>query len=124
MTQCSTVDVEARCGSVEITDRNRNSIEVTTRRPRGSVTLTKTVNNTTIVDTGNVVGGGGIAQSYTYVQSSPSSSWIVNHNLSYNPAVSIVSSTGDLVHGDVNYSGPQQVTINFSAPFSGRVYLS
>ena len=124
MNQCSTVDVEARCGSVEVTDRNRNSIEVTTRRPRGSVTLTKTVTNTAIVDPCNVGNRGGIAQSYTHIQDSPSSTWVVNHNLSYNPAVSIVSSSGDLVHGDVNYSGSQQITINFSAPFSGRVYLS
>jgi hypothetical protein len=123
MTKCSTVDVETRCGNVDVTERNRNSIEVSTRRPRGSVTVTKTVTNTALVDDCNV-GGRGVAQSYTYVQDSPASTWIVNHNLSYNPAVSIVSSSGDLVHGDVQYSGLQQITINFSAPFSGRVYLS
>lgn len=99
------------------------SVEVTTRRPRGTVTVTRPINSTTIVEPGGH-GGSGVAQSYTHVQANPASTWIVNHNLSYNPAVSIVSSSGDLVHGDVNYSGSQQITINFSAPFSGRVYLS
>ena len=101
------------------------SVEVSTRRPRGTVTVTKPIITTTIVDDGRGgSGGGGAAQSFTFDQTSPSATWIVNHNLSYNPAVSIVSSTGDVVHGDVTYSGPQQITINFSAPFSGRVYLS
>ena len=124
MTRCSTVDVETRCNSVEITDRNKNLIEVVTQRPRGSVTVTKTITNTAIIDDRNVSNRVDVVQSYVHMQSSPSATWIVNHNLSYNPAVSIISSTGDLVHGDVNYSGLQQITINFSAPFSGRVYLS
>lgn len=100
-----------------------SSVEVTARRPRSTVTITRPINTTTIVEPG-AGGGGGVAQSYTHTQSSPSATWIVNHNLSYNPAVSIVSSSGDLVHGDVTYSGPQQITISFSAPFSGSVYLS
>ena len=101
------------------------SVEVTARRPRSTVTVTRPINTTTIVEPGGGGGGGGgAAQSYTHTQSSPSATWIVNHNLSYNPAVSIVSSTGDIVHGDVTYSGPQQITISFSAPFSGSVYLS
>lgn len=100
------------------------SVEITTRRPRGTVTVTKPINNVTLVESGHTYGTGGIAQSYVFNQTSPSSTWIVNHNLSYNPAVTIVSSSGDVVHGDVTYSGSQQVTVNFSAPFSGRVYLS
>lgn len=102
-----------------------SSVEVTTRRPRSTVTVTRPINTTTIVEPGGSGGGGGgAAQSYTHTQSSPSATWIVNHNLSYNPAVSIVSSTGDIVHGDITYSGIQQITISFSAPFSGSVYLS
>lgn len=107
--------------NIEVVKPNNNSVEVTSRRPRSTVTVTKTLINTAIVDEKNVAFP---AQSYVYTQSNPASTWIVNHNLSYNPAVSIVSSSGDLVHGDVNYSGAQQITINFSAPFSGRVYLS
>lgn len=99
-----------------------DSVEVSTRRPRSTVTITKPIIKTTIVDDGR--SGGGAAQSYIHLQNSPSSTWVVNHNLSYYPAVSVVSLTGDVVHGDVNYSGQQQVTITFSAPFAGRVYLS
>ena len=98
------------------------SVEVTARRPRSTVTVTRPVISTTIVDDGR--GGGGVAQSYIHLQNSPASTWVVNHNLSYYPAVSVVSLTGDVVHGDVNYSGQQQITITFSAPFAGRVYIS
>ena len=124
MTKCSTVQVGSDCNTLSITKQNRNSIEITGRRPTSTVTIDKKVTNTILVDECCASSSGGIAQSYTHIQDSPALTWIVNHNLSYNPAVSVVSSSGDLVHGDVNYSGPQQVTINFSAPFSGRVYLS
>jgi hypothetical protein len=124
MTTCGSVSVSSNCNSVDVVKANNNSIEVSSRRPRSTVTVTKVVNNTTLIDDHHVTPGGGVAQSYTHVQASPASTWIVNHNLSYNPAVSIVSSSGDLVHGDVTYSGLQEITINFSAPFSGSVYLS
>lgn len=124
MTTCGSVSVSSNCNSVDVVKANSNSIEVSSRRPRSTVTVTKTINNTTLVDRNHGYGGGGIAQSYTHVQASPASTWVVHHNLSYNPAVSIVSSSGDLVHGDVTYSGAHEITINFTAPFSGSVYLS
>lgn len=94
-------------------------------KPKGTVTVTKVVKNTVVVDQGrlNAVDTAN-STAYVHTQTTPASTWVINHGLSYNPSVTIVSTNGDLVHGDVNYSGAQQITINFSAPFSGRVYLS
>lgn len=46
---------------------------------------------------------------------------VVNHNLNKYPAVSIIDSAGDEVLGEVLYSSPNQLTLGFASPFSGRV---
>jgi hypothetical protein len=61
---------------------------------------------------------------YIHTQSSPSSSWSVNHNLSKFPAVTIVDTAGTEVEGNVNHTGPNGLTITFSAPFSGKAYIN
>jgi hypothetical protein len=48
----------------------------------------------------------------------------VNHNLGRYPAVTITDSAGDGIEGDVAYAGVNDLTITFSAPFSGTVYLT
>jgi len=67
------------------------------------------------------VGGG----NYTHIQSTPSTTWTVVHNLGYNPGgVSVVDSAGTKVYGDITHSTVNQLVINFSAGFSGKAYLS
>jgi hypothetical protein len=38
--------------------------------------------------------------------------------------VTITDSAGDGIEGDVAYAGVNDLTITFSAPFSGTVYLT
>lgn len=45
----------------------------------------------------------------------------VNHNLEKYPAVSVTDSTGDEVEGRVNYIDLNNITLEFSGAFSGRV---
>lgn len=67
------------------------------------------------------VGGG----NYTHIQSAPSTTWTVVHNLGYHPGgVSVIDSAGTKVYGDVTHSSVNQLVINFSAGFSGKAYLS
>jgi len=67
------------------------------------------------------VGGG----NYTHIQSTPSTTWTVVHNLGYHPGgVSVVDSAGTKVYGDITHSTVNQLVINFSAGFSGKAYLS
>ena len=65
-----------------------------------------------------------LGATFTYVQTAASAFWIIQHNLGRYPAVSVVDSAGDEVEGSVIYVDSNQVTVAFSAPFSGNAYLN
>lgn len=65
-----------------------------------------------------------IAGSYIHNQIASSSTWTINHNLGYYPAVSVVDSGGNHVIGDVTYVSQNVVTVSFNASFGGKAYLS
>jgi hypothetical protein len=81
-----------------------------------------------VADVGNAgpAGAAGVSGgNYTHVQSSPSTTWTVVHNLGYFPGgVSVIDSGGTKVYGDITHSTINQLVINFSAGFGGKVYLS
>jgi hypothetical protein len=68
--------------------------------------------------------GPGASTTYTFTQGSPSLLWTVTHNLGRWPAVSVVDSSGSEVDGDTLYIDSNNLTIGFSAPFSGLAYLN
>lgn len=58
-------------------------------------------------------------------QAVASASWVIVHNLGFNPGgISVVDTAGNVVEGDVHYDSVNQITLTFSAPFSGHAYLS
>lgn len=61
---------------------------------------------------------------YTHTQVSASNSWVIIHNLGKKPSVTIVDSGDNVVIGDVIYNSVDQLTVNFSAAFSGKAYLN
>jgi hypothetical protein len=61
---------------------------------------------------------------YVYQQVTPSASWLVDHQLGYFPNVTTVDTTDRMVQGDVTYVDQNTLTIDFSAAFSGKAYLS
>lgn len=61
---------------------------------------------------------------YTHTQNVSSATWIVTHNLGKFPAVSIVDTGNNEVVGDVAYINENSLTLNFSAPFSGKAYCN
>jgi hypothetical protein len=63
-------------------------------------------------------------KNYVYPQDIPSASWVVTHNMNKYPSVSVVDSAGSAVVGEVLYDSLNQVTINFSAPFSGKAFFN
>lgn len=69
-------------------------------------------------------GGGAPDAYYDHYQGVPADTWVVVHNLSKRPAVSVTDSSGRAVHGSVQYDNDQQVTVTFSAAFGGHAYLS
>ena len=62
--------------------------------------------------------------SFSHAQNVASASWTVNHNLGFNPNVTVVDSSGSQVMGDIKHISANQLTINFNAGFSGSAYLS
>lgn len=61
------------------------------------------------------------SQSYTHLQSSPSTTWVIPHNLNrYPSAVSVIDSAGTVCVGQVTHDTVNQLTVHFGAAFSGR----
>lgn len=61
---------------------------------------------------------------YRHNQTSASSSWVVTHNLNKYPSVTVFDSAGSQAIGSVVYNSKDQLTINFSASFSGIAYIN
>ena len=90
-----------------------------------SVTITGDVTKTINL---NQQDGGTLSVSYkdTYIhtQGSPSSSWLVLHNMNKYPSVTVVDSGDNIVEGEVVYNSLNTLTINFSGGFSGKAYIN
>jgi len=63
-------------------------------------------------------------QRYVHTQSVASDTWTITHTLEGYPSVTIVDSAKTVVIGTVEYDSESQVTVSFSAPFSGTAYLT
>ena len=61
---------------------------------------------------------------YIHEQKASSSSWNIKHNLNKYPSVIVIDSAGTEVRGDINYIDKNNITINFSADFTGKAYLN
>lgn len=61
---------------------------------------------------------------YTHNQTAVSSTWVINHGLTFQPGVQIVDSAGTTIEGVVNYNSSSQLTVQFSVALSGTAYLS
>lgn len=62
--------------------------------------------------------------SYAHTQGAASSVWVIAHNLSFRPNVTVITSGGSTVEGDIAYSDSNTVTLTFTSSFSGVAYLS
>jgi len=61
---------------------------------------------------------------FTHIQGAASDTWTIVHNLNRNPSVTVIDSAGTEVFGDITFDSLDQVTLNFSAAFSGEAYLN
>lgn len=62
--------------------------------------------------------------SYNHSQVASATVWTVVHGLLKYPSVSVVDSGGNLVFGDVQYIDSSNLTITFTAAFSGNAFLN
>ena len=56
---------------------------------------------------------------FRYVQNSPATTWVINHELEKEPSVTITDSAGTEVEGHVKHIDDKNLIITFSAGFSG-----
>ena len=63
-------------------------------------------------------------KTFIYTQSVASDVWEVTHNLEKYPSVSVVDSAKSAVYGNIEYINANELTITFSAPFSGQAFMN
>ena len=63
-------------------------------------------------------------KTFVYNQGTPSAVWTIQHNLGKFPSVTAVNSNNIQGFGEVQYIDSNNLTITFSAGFSGKAYLN
>lgn len=66
----------------------------------------------------------GITKRHIHTQGVASTEWVILHNLGGYPSVTIVDTSKTHVFGEVQYDSTTQITVSFSAAFSGYAYLT
>lgn len=61
---------------------------------------------------------------HVFTQATPSATWVIPHELGGRPSVTVVDSAATAVIGEVQYDSDSQITVTFTAPFSGFAYLT
>jgi hypothetical protein len=56
---------------------------------------------------------------YTHIQSSPSTTWTITHNLGRRPNVSLINGSNEVVEGSIVHTSINVVTVTFNSSLSG-----
>lgn len=68
-------------------------------------------------------GSGGGGSAFRFIQGSPLSEWIINHNLGIEPQVEVMSPGSVRVNAEVVHTSINQVRVLFATPNSGFALL-
>jgi len=63
-------------------------------------------------------------KNYEFVQTTPSTVWVVNHTLNKYPAVTVLDPSDNVVIADVTYINESTIQIDFSSAQTGKVILN
>lgn len=86
------------------------------------VTVDQDVPNLVVVRSNSA--SGAFTNRYEFTQQAAAATWVITHSLGGKPTVTIVDSADTHVFGEVQYNSTTQVTVTFSAAFSGKAYLT
>lgn len=95
---------------------------IVTEDTANRVTVNQDAPNQVIVRFGAQVAGN--TRRHVHTQASPSTTWVITHSLGGKPSVTVVDSADTMVVGEVTYNSNSQVTVEFTAAFSGYAYLT
>ena len=83
-----------------------------------------TIEANNIYDIVNFSLAGSTDKTYEHVQNTPSATWTIQHDLGKFPSVTSVNINNVAMYGEVTYIDSNNLTINFSAGFSGKAYMN
>jgi hypothetical protein len=63
-------------------------------------------------------------KNYVHTQSTPSTQWVINHNMNKFPNVAIIDENNNTIWTEVVYNDLNTITINFNSAMSGTVTLN
>lgn len=66
----------------------------------------------------------GSDKTFEYIQPAPYETWNIAHGLNKFPSVSVVNNNNIMMYGEITYIDRNNLTISFSAGFSGKAYLN
>ena len=66
----------------------------------------------------------GLDKNFVFTQGTPTTTWTIQHNLNKFCSVTVVSDSNQVMIGNVTYDGLNELTVTFSAAFSGKAYLN
>ena len=65
-----------------------------------------------------------LENSFDFTQGVPSVLWTIKHDLNKFPSVTVVNESKEVMIGNIKYIDKDNITITFSAAFSGYAYLN
>ena len=63
-------------------------------------------------------------KTFEFTKATPSATWTIQHNMGKFPSVVVVNNNNVVMYGNITYIDTNNLTINFSAGFSGKAYLN
>lgn len=107
----TSVNVSTVTNTITVTDGDNGTTVVT-------VPVTNTVTATTVGPQGPSGAG------YLHQQTSSSTTWVINHNLGFRPAVELFDSGSQEIDGDVAHPSVNQAIITLSPATTGTARLT
>ena len=101
MTSVNVTDVT---NTVTVTEGDTTVVTVTTAGPQGP-------------------GGGGGAAAYVHTQSTPATTWTINHNLGFRPSVELLDSGSQEIDGAIAHPTVNQTVVTLNPATAGLARL-
>ena len=119
--------LNSRSVSITVYDSNDrviipNEIEIT-GVDTATVTLSAAIIGKAVVLTGHADGNTAPVYAYEFLQTNPSTTWTINHNLGRNPIVRVFIGNQAVQPATVTFTSANTVTVTFSSPQVGSAKL-
>lgn len=60
---------------------------------------------------------------YEFTQSTPSATWVINHNIGRRVSVTLFNDVGDVLMSDIEHGSLNQATVTWSSPTTGSALV-